>query len=70
MVVSSEFEPRPAHRVRELARALNVHPVSVYRRIWAGEIEVVRFGGVVRIPDREFRRLTASSETHAAREVV
>jgi hypothetical protein len=48
MDISENSEPHPAHRVRELARALKVHPVSVYRRIWAGEIEVVRFGGLIR----------------------
>lgn len=55
-------EPRPARRVRDLARALDVSPVSVYRAIATGEVEAVRIGGAIRIPDRVFRKLTGASE--------
>ena len=51
-------EPRPTHRVQELARAIRLHPITVYRLIADGEIRAVRIGHAIRIPDSEFRRLT------------
>lgn len=51
-------QPRPARRVRELAVALDVHPVSIYRAIAIGQIKATRIGGILRIPDPEYRRLT------------
>lgn len=57
----NDHEPRPTHLVRELARVLRVHPITVYRQITAGKIEATRIGGVLRIPDREYRRLTGDA---------
>lgn len=51
-------------RVKEAAERLGVHPGTVYRWIWSGEMQHVRYGkvrtsrckgrgGAIRIPERE-----------------
>lgn len=51
-------------RVKEVADRLGVHPATVYRWIWSGEMQHVRFGkvhtggdkgrgGAIRIPEWE-----------------
>jgi excisionase family DNA binding protein len=43
--------------VPEVARELRVDPETVYRAIRRGELEVVRFGGVIRVPSKTLDRL-------------
>jgi excisionase family DNA binding protein len=45
------------HTVPEVARELRVSRESVYRAIRRGELEVVRFGGVIRVPSKTLDRL-------------
>jgi excisionase family DNA binding protein len=43
--------------VPEVARELRVHRESVYRMIRRGELEAVRFGGVIRVRSDTLERL-------------
>ncbi len=43
---------RTSLTVAEFAAAEKTHPSTIYRRIEAGEIEVARWGGQMRIPMR------------------
>ena len=52
--------PKPLPTVADLAAALGVHVATVYRACHAGEIAAVKIRGTVRIPWREFRRLTGT----------
>jgi excisionase family DNA binding protein len=49
---------RPLPTVRQLADVLGVHPITVYKAIAEGDIAAIRFRGRLRIPRREWRRLT------------
>jgi excisionase family DNA binding protein len=50
-------ETEQLHTVPEVARELRVDRETVYRAIRRGEIEVVRFGGVIRVPAATLERL-------------
>lgn len=57
-VVAAELEP---HRSQEhVALALGVSLSTVQRRIRAGQIQVVRVGRAVRVPQTELARLLSS----------
>lgn len=49
------------YTVYELAAALQVLPDTVYDAIGRREIDVVRIGRAIRIPEREFCRMTGTS---------
>lgn len=49
---------RPLPNVQQLAEVLGVHPITVYRAVAEGDVAAVRFRGRLRIPWREWRRLT------------
>lgn len=56
-MMSSPVE-RPAFKTpEELAKALNVKPVTVYNFCRQGRIESVKVGRLVRIPPEEFERV-------------
>jgi excisionase family DNA binding protein len=44
-------------RIPEVARELRVSRETVYRAVRRGEIEVVRIGGVIRVPAATLERL-------------
>lgn len=48
------------YTVNELAEALRVSPITVRRAIDRGDVRTVRAGARVRIPAREFHRLTGT----------
>jgi excisionase family DNA binding protein len=50
-------EPERLRTVPEVARELRVDRETVYRAIRRGELEVVRFGGVIRVPSKTLDRL-------------
>jgi excisionase family DNA binding protein len=50
-------EPEQLRTVPEVARELRVDRETVYRAIRGGEVEVVRFGGVIRVRSDTLRRL-------------
>jgi excisionase family DNA binding protein len=50
-------EPEQLRTVPEVARELRVDRETVYRAIRRGEVEVVRFGGVIRVRSDTLRRL-------------
>jgi excisionase family DNA binding protein len=56
--VTTAPSPQPLPTVADLARALGVHVATVYRACNSGEIAAVKIRGTVRIPWREYRRLT------------
>lgn len=45
--------------VAELAAALRVSGMTIYRQVRSGELESVRIGRVIRIPERSWRKLLA-----------
>ncbi len=53
--------PVPLPTVRELADAMGVHPSTCYRGVADGSIAAVKLRGVIRIPWREYRRLTGEA---------
>ena len=48
----------PLPTVAETAKAMDVHPATVYRAIHDGEVDARKIRGTYRIPWREYRRLT------------
>jgi excisionase family DNA binding protein len=50
-------EPEQLRTVAEVAQELRVDRETVYRAVRRGEIEVVRFGGVIRVPAATLERL-------------
>lgn len=52
---------RLAYGIAEAARALGVSRVTLYRRIWAGEIKAIKLGGRTLIPAAELQRLLAGA---------
>jgi hypothetical protein len=53
-------------KVRPLARALSMSPNAIYEGIKRGEVESVRIGRTVRIPNSVARRLTGYADPEAA----
>ncbi len=51
------MESEELHTVAEVADELRVARETLYRSIRRGEVEVVRFGGVIRIREAEVDRL-------------
>jgi excisionase family DNA binding protein len=49
-------EKRRAFTVAEAAKLLGVHPVSVYRRLYSGEIKVLSGFGRLTIPEAEIEK--------------
>jgi len=49
------------HTVAEVARDLRVDRETLYRRIRAGELDVVRIGRTIRVPASSIERLTRTS---------
>lgn len=56
-MMSSPVEQPALRTPEELARALNVKPVTVYAFCRQGRIESVKVGRLVRIPPAEFDRV-------------
>lgn len=54
-------ENRASFSIREVAEQHGVHPRTVRRMIDRGELKVVRFGAVVRIPKSELERLAGGA---------
>jgi excisionase family DNA binding protein len=59
-------QPQPLPTVAQLAKVLNVHPATVYRDVQDGKIAAIRIRNVIRIPWREYRRLTGDDAGAAA----
>ena len=57
------------NRVKEVARTLALHPISVYNLIASGDLRATRIGRAVRVSDAEIERFiaakTAASEGHS-----
>jgi excisionase family DNA binding protein len=49
--------PRFALSVTEVAQALGIHPNSVYRAVWRGEIRATKVGKRLVIPRAELERV-------------
>jgi excisionase family DNA binding protein len=52
---------RPLPTVQQLADVLGVHRVTIYTAIAEGDIAAIRFRGLLRIPWKEWRRLTGQA---------
>jgi excisionase family DNA binding protein len=50
-------EPEQLRTIAEVAQELRVGRETVYRAVRRGEIEVVRLGGVIRVPTTVLERL-------------
>jgi excisionase family DNA binding protein len=53
-----------AYTIAEAAKLLGVHRSSLYRRVVAGEIRVLRGLGVTRIPAAEIDRFLAATKIY------
>ena len=43
--------------VREVANRLKVNVMTIYRRIWNGQIKSIKIGRLIRIPAKEVERI-------------
>ena len=43
--------------VREVADRLKVNVMTIYRRVWRGELKSIRIGRLIRIPVQEMEKL-------------
>ena len=58
---------RQAYTIAQAAELLGVHKVSVYRRIYSGEIKVLKGFGRLTIPASELDRFLNAVEEYAPR---
>ena len=58
---------RRAYTIAEAAELLGVHKVSVYRRIYSGEIKVLSGFGRLMIPDTELKRFLGDIRVYVPR---
>jgi len=43
--------------VKEVADKLKVNTMTIYRRVWRGELKSIRVGRLIRIPVREMEKI-------------
>jgi len=48
------------NRVKDVARTLALHPISVYNLIASGDLRATRIGRAVRVSDEEIERFIAA----------
>jgi excisionase family DNA binding protein len=58
---------RRAYTIAEAAELLGVHKVSVYRRIYSGEIKVLAGFGRLMIPDSELQKFLGDVKVYVPR---
>jgi len=58
---------RRAYTIVEAAQLLGVHKVSVYRRIYSGEIKVLSGFGRLMIPDTELQKFLGDVKVYVPR---
>jgi excisionase family DNA binding protein len=58
---------RRAYTIAEAAELLGVHKVSVYRRIYSGEIKVLAGFGRFMIPDAELQKFLGDVKVYVPR---
>ena len=58
---------RRAYTIAEAAELLGVHKVSVYRRIYSGEIKVLAGFGRLMIPDAELQKFLGDVKVYVPR---
>ena len=58
---------RLAYSVPEAAEALGVHPNTVWRRVWDGQIPHIKIGNATRIPAQALRALTQNVAQSASK---
>jgi excisionase family DNA binding protein len=58
---------RRAYTIAEAAALLGVHKVSVYRRIYSGEIKVLSGFGRLMIPETELERFLGNVKVYVPR---
>lgn len=57
-------------RVKVVAALFDVHPSTVYRAIQAGELDVVKIGGSLRVPERAVTAYLEGNTTTSVAEVA
>jgi excisionase family DNA binding protein len=65
--VVGAFAHRRAYSIAEAAKLLGVHKVSVYRRIYSGEIKVLSGLGRLTIPSAELDKFLGRVEVYRPR---
>ena len=48
--------------VKEVADKLKVNVMTIYRRIWRGELKSIRIGRLIRIPVQEMEKILKKKE--------
>jgi excisionase family DNA binding protein len=66
MLQNGSPPPQPLPTVAQLAKVLGVHPATVYRDVQDRKIAAIRIRNAIRIPWREYRRLTGDDTAGAA----
>jgi excisionase family DNA binding protein len=61
------MEPGQLRTVPEVARELRVSRETVYRSIRRGDLEAVRFGGVIRVPAATLEQIKQPSQPRGGR---
>jgi excisionase family DNA binding protein len=65
--IPDAFAHRRAYSIVEAAKLLGVHKVSVYRRIYSGEIKVLSGLGRLTIPSTELDKFLGRVEVYTPR---